>query len=247
MILKNQKGSVLVEFAIVLPILMVLIYAVQDLATYVSYSKKIEKITKNTVNLPTKLKQIYDAENPTNLSNYDHIDAKNMLLAIINASKLIFYTYSNDITKNNFPKLVLCWTLVESYKEGNNYRITIPWRVFIKLTSDAIVTNKILFRAEHIDVEKNLTYNKTSEKFENYNSSVDFYKLEKLRYKIPEGEGYLLVLDVFDYNIQNKKLCFSNLYPDDFFKFHKTAYQFVRMFQVTKSISEDIREVEYEN
>ena len=106
MILKNQKGSVLVEFAIVLPILIVLIYAVQDLATYVSYSKEIEKITKNTVNLPTKLKQIYDAENPTNLSNYDHIDAKNMLLAIINASKLIFYTYSNDITKNNFPGTV---------------------------------------------------------------------------------------------------------------------------------------------
>lgn len=247
MILKNQKGSVLVEFAIVLPILIALIYAVQDLVTYVSYSKEIEKITSNTVNLPTKLKQIYDAENPTNLSNYDNINAKSMLLAIVNASKLIFYTYSNDITKNNFPKLVLCWTLVESSKGSNNYRITIPWRVFIKLTSDSIVDNKILFRAKHIDIEKNLTYNKTSEKFESYNSSVDVYEIEKLRYKIPEGEGYLLILDVFDYDIQNKKLYFSNLYPDDLLKFHKTAYKFVQMFQATKSISENIREVEYEN
>jgi len=244
MILKNQKGSVLVEFAIVLPILIVLIYAVQDLATYATCSKKIEKIAKNTVNLPSQLKQIYDSEEPTDIDKYEDVDATNMLLAIINASKMIYYTYSSDITKYNFPKIVLCWTLVKSTKVESNYKFTVPWRVFIKLTKDAIRDNQIHLRDDNIEIAKNLTYDSSSYKFDGYDPAIDFSDMDPLRYKIPGNEGYLLVLDVFDYDSKNKKLYFSSLYPESFFKFHKTAYQFLQEFKITKNLSTKLEEVE---
>ena len=247
MILKNHKGSVLVEFALVFPIRIVLIYAVQDFSNYISYSKSIEKIAKNTVNLPVKLKQIYDTENPTDLKNYDSINCKNMLLALINASKLIFYTYSRDMTQQNFPKLVLCWTLIKSSKVQDSYNIKICWRVFLKLTKDAIENNKIQFHTENIDVEKNLTYQNTPNNFKDYNSLINFSEMYKLQYKIPTREGYLLVLEIFDNDLQNKQLYFANFYPDFFFKFHKIAYQYLQSDQINEDITTNIEELENEN
>jgi len=241
MVLKNIKGSVLVEFALVVPILIVLILGVHDIANYVVAAKNAEKIAKTGVVLPSRLQALSEVNVDVKTNEEDA--EKKLFQNLMEASKMLFYTSKPDLSETNLPSIVLCWSLVECTKNKNGTSITIPWRVFIRLENNSISLGKISFRKDDYEIQTRVSGNNPPLKFKDYTPLLGTTNDYKLAYKIPEREGKMLVLEVFDNKLMRGGAFLSGFVPKSWFNVHKIAYNVVSGVDLPSTINPNIDEI----
>jgi len=237
MVLKNIKGSVLVEFALVVPILILIVFGMHDIANYVLTLKNVEKIAQNCVALPQKLQTL--SERNVDVKTNKNDVAKKFFSNLLEASKMIFYMNNPNLTKQNLPTIVLCWSLVECSTSKNGIMVNIPWRMFIRLGEKSVNYGKITFDVDDYKIQKPVYGNTPPLKFKNYIPVLGTTKDYKLVYKVPEQSGKILVLEVFDDRIMDNGAFLSNFIPKSWLTVHKIAYSIDGTANLPSNIDSD--------
>ena len=72
--IKNNKGQALIEFVIILPVLIMLIFSFIDLGRIILENNRLENLTTNVINHYAKNKDYNDVKNYIKSLGYDDIE-----------------------------------------------------------------------------------------------------------------------------------------------------------------------------
>lgn len=123
-LLKRNKGAIVVEFVLVLPLFLILVSIINDISNFIRIKSTLEDLTSSVVNVP-----FYISKNGQELSP----DAFLNTIKVATKAYLVSYKLYNE--KKNAPKLTFCWTALN--KKG------VLWRAWIKDVSGALTFENI--------------------------------------------------------------------------------------------------------